>query len=59
MHEGPRTSLDVTHVLCKCPPNVSRQILIWLTDDDSSLFSLGLALITLSPILLMVMFAEL
>ncbi|KAF8159431.1 hypothetical protein B0H34DRAFT_782183 [Crassisporium funariophilum] len=43
MYEGPRASLDLTHVLY----------------DDSSLFSLGLALITLSPILLMASYAAL
>jgi len=43
MYEGPRASLDLTHVLY----------------DDSSLFSLSLALITLSPILLMASYAAL
>ncbi|KIM44955.1 hypothetical protein M413DRAFT_367393 [Hebeloma cylindrosporum] len=43
MHEGPRASLDLTHVLY----------------DDSSYFSLALALITLSPILLMASYAAL
>jgi len=43
MYEGPRASLDLTHVLY----------------DDSSLFSLGLAMITLSPILLMASYAAL
>jgi dolichyldiphosphatase len=40
---GPQTSLDLTHVLY----------------DDSSLFSLALALVTLSPILLMPAYASL
>jgi len=43
MSSGPRTSLDLTHVLY----------------DDDSLFSLSLALITLSPILLMAAYAAL
>ncbi|KAF9485472.1 hypothetical protein BDN70DRAFT_871120 [Pholiota conissans] len=43
MHDGPRASLDLTHVLY----------------DDSSYFSLALALITLSPILLMASYAAL
>jgi len=43
MHEGPRASLDLTHVLY----------------DDSSYFSLALALVTLSPILLMASYAAL
>ncbi|KAF8809502.1 PAP2-domain-containing protein [Phlegmacium glaucopus] len=43
MHGGPHASLDLTHILY----------------DDSSLFSLGLALITLSPILLMASYAAL
>ncbi|KAF9073248.1 hypothetical protein BDP27DRAFT_1319098 [Rhodocollybia butyracea] len=40
---GPQTSLDLTHVLY----------------DDSSLFSLAMALVTLSPILLMASYASL
>ncbi|KAH9479346.1 Putative dolichyldiphosphatase [Psilocybe cubensis] len=43
MRDGPRTSLDLTHVLY----------------DDSSYFSLALALVTLSPILLMASYAAL
>lgn len=43
MSDGPKTSLDLTHVLY----------------DDNSLFSLALALITLSPILLMASYAAL
>ncbi|CAA7269220.1 unnamed protein product [Cyclocybe aegerita] len=43
IHEGPRSSLDLTHVLY----------------DDSSYFSLALALVTLSPILLMASYAAL
>ncbi|GLB41666.1 putative acid phosphatase homologues [Lyophyllum shimeji] len=43
MPAGPQASLDLTHVLY----------------DDSSLFSLALALITLSPILLMASYAAL
>jgi hypothetical protein len=55
-NHGPQTSLDLTHVLCtndfKPPPktNAKNQP----PDDDSSLFSLALALVTLTPILLMV-----
>ncbi|KAF8892219.1 hypothetical protein BD779DRAFT_1784405 [Infundibulicybe gibba] len=41
--DGPYASLDLTHVLY----------------DDSSLFSLGMALVTLSPILLMAAYAAL
>ncbi|TFK39774.1 hypothetical protein BDQ12DRAFT_603035 [Crucibulum laeve] len=43
MSDGPKASLDLTHVLY----------------DDSSFLSLGLALITLSPILLMASYAAL
>ncbi|KDR80758.1 hypothetical protein GALMADRAFT_241192 [Galerina marginata CBS 339.88] len=43
MHDGPKASLDLTHVLY----------------DDSSYFSLALALVTLSPILLMASYAAL
>jgi len=43
MADGPRASLDLTHVLY----------------DDSSFVSLGLALVTLSPILLMAAYAAL
>ncbi|KAF5316627.1 hypothetical protein D9619_006675 [Psilocybe cf. subviscida] len=43
MHDGPKASLDLTHVLY----------------DDSSYLSLGLALVTLSPILLMASYAAL
>ncbi|PPQ74336.1 hypothetical protein CVT24_000690 [Panaeolus cyanescens] len=43
MHEGPHTSLDLTHVLY----------------DDSSYLSFALALVTLSPILLMASYAAL
>ncbi|KAJ3866852.1 PAP2-domain-containing protein [Lentinula novae-zelandiae] len=42
-NRGPQTSLDLTHVLY----------------DDDSLFSLALALVTLSPILLMAAYASL
>ncbi|KAF5362277.1 hypothetical protein D9756_002389 [Leucocoprinus leucothites] len=43
MSQGPKSSLDLTHVLY----------------DDDSIFSLGLALVTLSPILLMASYAAL
>jgi hypothetical protein len=49
------TSLDLTHVLCEYTPMPTWGATnIIITDNDSSLFSLGLALVTLSPILLMV-----
>lgn len=46
-------SLDLTHVLCKDPASVSKMLFDGHIDDDSSYFSLTMALITLSPILLM------
>lgn len=53
--QGPQASLDLTHVLCMHWHPLCSLLLTGLdTDDDSSLFSLALALITLSPILLMV-----
>jgi hypothetical protein len=57
MPNGPQTSLDLTHVLCMPLFSILRIIITYTQsrpDDDSSLLSLFLALITLSPILLMV-----
>ena len=56
--EGPRASLDLTHVLCESYRFVVLGQFIHETnrkaDDDSSVFSFLLAVITLTPILLMV-----
>jgi hypothetical protein len=55
VERGPTVALDLTHVLCALYTYSQVQLsdFFWL-DDDSSWFSLALALVTLSPILLMV-----
>ena len=56
-------SLDLTHVLCKYPQPwnalQSTYLFIYPTDDADSHLSLGLALLTLSPILLTASYASL
>jgi hypothetical protein len=47
-------SLDLTHVLCATFHFILNFGLTGFLDDESSIISLALALITLSPILLMV-----
>ncbi|PPQ91884.1 hypothetical protein CVT25_000759 [Psilocybe cyanescens] len=63
MSDGPRASLDLTHVLCafSCESDLIfvLDLQCRLLDDDSSYFSLALALVTLSPILLMASYAAL
>jgi hypothetical protein len=52
---GAKGSLDLTHVLCQAVYEYLRNSgLNPLADDESSYTSLALALVTLSPILLMV-----
>ena len=47
-------TLDLTHVLCECPASCLKGASNGhVLDDGSSLFSLAMAIITLSPILLM------
>lgn len=52
-------SLDLTHVLCKYPGKNLETLSHISTDDANSHLSLGLALLTLSPILLMASYASL
>ena len=52
-------SLDLTHVLCECQRNPLRTLSDVFADDANSHLSFGLALLTLSPILLMASYASL
>ena len=57
-------SLDLTHVICKFSENSPEHSatclpFFYLTDDTDSYLSFGLALLTLSPILLMASYASL